>query len=174
MKCRNCGLINPETAARCDCGYDFATQTVLVSNVPGHDSPRRRMWLHPFIHTAVVFVGIGPSVGFFASFYIRAALTEGVRSLSAIDLGFIGFLPLAYSIGSIPALGTGLLYAFLRLILPPRMTQSWFWRAVLCGAIGTAVTGVYWKLSGLNGDIILWAGLPASVVCGILDRNRIE
>jgi len=25
MKCPNCGLINPETAERCDCGYDFLT-----------------------------------------------------------------------------------------------------------------------------------------------------
>jgi hypothetical protein len=28
MKCTRCGLINPPSALRCDCGYDFATQTV--------------------------------------------------------------------------------------------------------------------------------------------------
>jgi len=28
MKCPRCGLFNPETAQRCDCGYDFDTRTV--------------------------------------------------------------------------------------------------------------------------------------------------
>jgi hypothetical protein len=28
MDCPRCGLINPTTASRCDCGYDFQTQTV--------------------------------------------------------------------------------------------------------------------------------------------------
>ncbi len=29
MDCPNCGLINPATAQRCDCGYNFATRTPL-------------------------------------------------------------------------------------------------------------------------------------------------
>jgi uncharacterized membrane protein YvbJ len=33
MKCPLCGLLNPETATRCDCGYDFSSM-VLVSS-PG-------------------------------------------------------------------------------------------------------------------------------------------
>ena len=28
MECKNCGLLNPDTAMRCDCGYDFPTHTV--------------------------------------------------------------------------------------------------------------------------------------------------
>jgi hypothetical protein len=28
MKCPRCGLINPENAQRCDCGYDFVTHSV--------------------------------------------------------------------------------------------------------------------------------------------------
>jgi hypothetical protein len=31
MKCPRCGLINPETALRCDCGWDFSTGTVKES-----------------------------------------------------------------------------------------------------------------------------------------------
>ena len=28
MNCPNCSLVNPPTAQRCDCGYDFVTKTV--------------------------------------------------------------------------------------------------------------------------------------------------
>ena len=28
LKCPQCGLFNPDTAQRCDCGYDFETQSV--------------------------------------------------------------------------------------------------------------------------------------------------
>src|SRR5258708_38376884 len=28
MNCPRCGLVNPPTAKRCDCGYDFETKTV--------------------------------------------------------------------------------------------------------------------------------------------------
>jgi hypothetical protein len=28
MRCPRCGLINPSSAKRCDCGYDFQTQSV--------------------------------------------------------------------------------------------------------------------------------------------------
>jgi hypothetical protein len=28
MDCPRCGLTNPATASRCDCGYDFQTRTI--------------------------------------------------------------------------------------------------------------------------------------------------
>jgi hypothetical protein len=31
MDCPNCGLVNPDTAQRCDCGYDFYAKTVKES-----------------------------------------------------------------------------------------------------------------------------------------------
>lgn len=31
MKCPNCGLENPDTALRCDCGYDFASGQMKTS-----------------------------------------------------------------------------------------------------------------------------------------------
>ena len=34
MKCPNCGLINPDSALRCDCGYDFTAQEIKESYLP--------------------------------------------------------------------------------------------------------------------------------------------
>jgi len=34
MDCPRCKLVNPPTAKRCDCGYDFETQKVEVSYSP--------------------------------------------------------------------------------------------------------------------------------------------
>jgi len=31
VKCPKCGLLNPETAQRCDCGYDFEQKAVVIS-----------------------------------------------------------------------------------------------------------------------------------------------
>ena len=33
MKCPNCGLINPESSIRCDCGYDFKNKRILKSYI---------------------------------------------------------------------------------------------------------------------------------------------
>ncbi len=33
MRCPSCGLINPKTAQRCDCGYDFADQRMALSQL---------------------------------------------------------------------------------------------------------------------------------------------
>jgi len=33
MKCPNCGLFNPESAERCDCGYDFKSNTMKTSYI---------------------------------------------------------------------------------------------------------------------------------------------
>ena len=35
MDCPICGLINPDTAQRCDCGYDFDSRRVERSYLDG-------------------------------------------------------------------------------------------------------------------------------------------
>jgi hypothetical protein len=39
MGCPKCGLINPDSAERCDCGYDFASGQMKLSyaNPRSHD-----------------------------------------------------------------------------------------------------------------------------------------
>ena len=36
QKCPHCGLFNPPSALRCDCGYDFATRTLERSHLASH------------------------------------------------------------------------------------------------------------------------------------------
>lgn len=33
MKCPSCGLINPDTAQQCDCGYDFQKKAKVITNI---------------------------------------------------------------------------------------------------------------------------------------------
>ena len=37
MDCPNCKLVNPPTATRCDCGYDFQTHTIERSYLTERD-----------------------------------------------------------------------------------------------------------------------------------------
>jgi hypothetical protein len=40
MKCPRCGLINPDTALRCDCGYDFAAKEIRESYVAAAENAK--------------------------------------------------------------------------------------------------------------------------------------
>jgi|SRR5437899_681116 len=44
MKCQHCGLLNPDGAVRCDCGYDFVSRTLKDSYLPvvNQAKPNRR------------------------------------------------------------------------------------------------------------------------------------
>jgi hypothetical protein len=48
MECKNCGLLNPDTAMRCDCGYDFATQTVRASYLVKPAVPTSDKWVRQY------------------------------------------------------------------------------------------------------------------------------
>ena len=45
MDCPHCGLINPDSAERCDCGYDFRSGEVGESLVPEPVPSVVRGWL---------------------------------------------------------------------------------------------------------------------------------
>ena len=40
MKCPNCGLENPSSALRCDCGYDFEKKQVERKQIPDEEERR--------------------------------------------------------------------------------------------------------------------------------------
>ena len=61
--CPKCQLANPDTAIRCDCGYDFASNTLQQSYLPAKQ--RRvgkmntmRVFLWPALALAVVYTAI--------------------------------------------------------------------------------------------------------------------
>ena len=41
MECPNCKLINPPTAQRCDCGYDFPSGTMKESYLPNTERKKK-------------------------------------------------------------------------------------------------------------------------------------
>jgi len=50
VRCTNCGLENPASAVRCDCGYDFPTATIKDSYIPTKEQPPGPLaWLWPKI-----------------------------------------------------------------------------------------------------------------------------
>jgi hypothetical protein len=44
MKCPNCGLINPDSALRCDCGYDFEDKKIKQKYIS--DKGKRKGFLN--------------------------------------------------------------------------------------------------------------------------------
>jgi len=44
MDCPNCKLVNPPTAARCDCGYDFQTHTIQRSYLTERGTDKILRW----------------------------------------------------------------------------------------------------------------------------------
>ncbi len=172
MKCLNCGLINPETAERCNCGYDFATQVVKASYLPVQQMSSRSRLIFLLISPAI-FIAIGPLVGLLSTFLIHPVVTEGISSVTAHDLRLLILVaPTAYCIGAIPALFTGILYGMIGLIFPHKIIQNFLFRAMLGGIIGAFSTDVYCQFAGLGMDLALWAGLPAGAICSLLPKNR--
>jgi len=171
MKCMNCGLINPETAERCDCGYDFATQVVKASYLPAQQMLSRSRLIF-LLTSPAIFIAIGPLVGLLSTFLIYPVVTEGISSITAHDLRLLIFMvPTAYAIGAIPAFFTGILYGMVSLIFPHKIIQNFLFRAMLGGIIGALSTDVYCQIAGLGMDLVLWAGLPAGALCSLLPKN---
>lgn len=101
MKCPNCGLFNPDSAERCDCGYDWPTGRMKASYLDlngrfahGATAGRVSSLVMVSVASAAVVGGLLP----------LAALGRGASPGVAFNFGmlfFIGFC-LGGAIGSIP------------------------------------------------------------------------
>jgi uncharacterized membrane protein YqaE (UPF0057 family) len=170
MKCPNCSLLNPENAERCDCGYDFPTQTIKDSYFPVQKTSLWNYW--PVIRTPVIFIAIGPPVGF-GGFFIQSVVTAEVSSFTARDFWIAIALTLySYVFGAIPALCSGIAYGMVSLIIPRKILRNFLCRILLGGVLGAVSTKIYCQVSGLNTVLVLWAGLPAGAVCALILRPR--
>jgi len=79
MDCPRCRLVNPATAQRCDCGYDFASGTMKASylRVPGGERG-------PV--AAAPYVGLGLRL---AALFIDGVVFWAMGMMAAIALGFL-------------------------------------------------------------------------------------
>jgi len=57
MECKNCGLLNPDTAMRCDCGYDFATRTMQAPYLVKPAAPASDNWVRQYAVACGVALG---------------------------------------------------------------------------------------------------------------------
>lgn len=131
-------------------------------------------WLHQFLRSLLIFVGVGPAVGLIGYLFVQKIVEYGVGSLRGDDfIAMIYVLPAVYGIGGIPALGTGIAYGILSLLVPGMM-RFVLLRATLGAVIGTIVTYLFCQSSGLVLALALWAGLPAGAVCAMLIPCRLS
>jgi hypothetical protein len=73
MKCPKCGLINPDEAQRCDCGYDFENHTMEKSYF--YNEKEKELRLLP-IFLLLIFFGFLGAHRFYVKkqereFYVR-------------------------------------------------------------------------------------------------------
>lgn len=118
IKCPQCGLINPSSAERCDCGYDFVTRTTDRSEPEMEDKPALRGiggWLllfcigttivNPLISTALAAqpnLGVVPRIFYllFAGFSFYTGISLWRVRTNALRLVAVYFIT-ALAIGAL-------------------------------------------------------------------------
>jgi hypothetical protein len=86
--CPKCRLVNPPSAQRCDCGYDFVTKTTKQSYLsPGS---RTQSGGSPVVGYGCLLLGLGLSLwGIVTAMMMRGAGDGGAFAMGQICGGFL-------------------------------------------------------------------------------------
>ena len=94
-ECPSCDLMNPSSAVRCDCGYDFATGAIKKSYLKGSPVQATRASLEQRLEGRIIDVLIAWSP-FVVSLLLRPVLKEIGQVLTNLGTVFaVGYLMLA-------------------------------------------------------------------------------
>jgi hypothetical protein len=86
QKCLRCGLVNPSNAQRCDCGYDFPSQTVKQSYLAPKDLAALDELAPGEIIACVIIPLVGLGLGFRARSRGRARAGRRMLQISTMAL----------------------------------------------------------------------------------------
>ncbi len=89
VNCPNCNLVNPDTAARCDCGYDFTTKEMAVSYLHGNqgDSAPPHEIKRTSVLLVILFVIITAGIYYPAWFLTRRKALNKLNSKRKLGSG---------------------------------------------------------------------------------------
>jgi hypothetical protein len=114
MTCPKCKLLNPDSALRCDCGYDFQTRTIQESSLKA--APKKRVWSETYWPT-IADQGSAASAarkGAAVAFWV-AGLTGFFATLALFDV-FRFVEPTAFlDVGIFLAIGVGVRVKYSRI-----------------------------------------------------------
>ncbi len=174
MECPNCGLINPESAQRCDCGYHFVAKTRRPprSEVAGRSNQSRKVSsdvlaraLEPQLHLSWLLTVLGLSVVAMICVII-AHQPEGVGVLICLAIVVVGSSLIARR-----------LEAKRRQAVPGTLPYTWgyFWGLVglvagsLFGVLGVlSVAGLHNRLSYLAAVLHGGSGEPHNPIIDLV------
>jgi hypothetical protein len=87
MNCPKCGLLNSESALRCDCGYDFQTKTMQPSYLESGKTGGKKTWWQTYWPTIIdeKSAMVAARNGATAAFTV-AAITGSLATLALFDI----------------------------------------------------------------------------------------
>jgi len=164
MECPRCGLLSPPEALRCDCGWDFAAQSMKPSYL--HPADRNEPALARLEHRMggrVVDMAIPFAIVAVASAALRAPVASNSAVETAVGCLMLGYLLFADGVKGGEASGNGFStrrWSTPRRSLPARWASPRYATSPCCSF--TSSTGVSSFARGGSASAIGWPGLSSS------------